>query len=174
MAAQYPLLALLAARKRRQQDAASTARRATDEASRRRQELQNSEKKLTDYQAWRLKETDLRWKKTLGQTMQVKGLDEFRASLGELEQGELVCQSEVEDAAKALEQAEHQLTETKTHLNLATRQLDKLEEHRKLWLREEEKTEDRRVENELDEFRRIKREASTEEELALEIAPYAN
>ena len=174
MAVEYPLLALLAARKRRLQEAASTVRRAADTVSLCRRELEGREKKLAEYRVWRIEETDLRWKKTLGQTMQVKGLDEFRASLGELEEGDHALQSEVNDAAKSLDEAENQLKEVKILLNLATRQMDKLEEHRKNWLREREKAEELRVENELDEFRRVQREASTEEELALEIAAHVH
>ena len=170
MAAQYPLLALVSARKRREQEASTAVRHASLAVSRCREELQARQAKLAAYHEWRIKETDLRWKKCLGRNMQLKELDEFRASLGELEQGELACQSEVDDAAKALTEAEAALAQARIHLNEAERKLEKLEEHRRIWSREQQKEEERAAENEMDDFRRRVRETSTQDDLELEIA----
>ncbi len=174
MPAIYPLHALLTARKRRLDEASAVMRHASDEVARCHRTLTSARKKLVDYQAWRIQETDLRWKKCLGNNMRLRELDDFRASLAELEQGELACVAAVDEAAKVLAESESALQQAKAHYNEASRKLEKLQEHQKYWLREQEKEEDRLAENEMEEFRRLIRETSTQDDLELELAAHAN
>lgn len=152
MAAKYPLQSLLSVRYFRE-DAAKNAVRAAERCVAEAQEkLDTARLRLAEYQAWWPQEVDRRYESIMGTEKTLEQLDEFKAGLAALSDGELKFHEAVFEAENEMKQCVTRVEKAREVVAEARKEAAKIEAHREIW-NEEAKKEAERVEDlEMEEF----------------------
>ncbi len=164
MAAAYPLQSLLTVRHIREDRAQRDVVVAQTALKAAHAEVVVKQKALSDWQAYRLEETERRYASLIGKTLSMTQLETFHQGLAHLALTEESRRQDVENAQNEAATCENRLESAKVQAAAAARNTAKIQAHKDIWLRQEKKEDERRQDLELEEFRPVIRQESSEDD----------
>ena len=149
----YPLSSLVSLRERRVEEAQNTLRLSISRLEEARLSLKRKEQELSDYKVWKKEEINRRYDELIGKVKKQEEISKFNHELVSLNIKEFDLQSEIEQLAKDLENAQKAYEKAVQVVNLVQKDLAKLEKHREIWQFQEKRYEEYLADQELDDFK---------------------
>ena len=149
----YPLSSLVSLRERRVDEAQNALRLSISRLEEARLSLKRKEQELSDYKVWKKEEINRRYDELIGKVKKQEEISKFNHELVSLNIKEFDLQSEIEQLAKDLENAQKAYEKAVQVVNSVQKDLAKLEKHRKIWQFQEKRYEEYLADQELDDFK---------------------
>ena len=149
----YPLSSLVSLRKRRVDEAQNALRLSISRLEEARLSLKRKEQELSDYKVWKKEEINRRYDELIGKVKKQEEISKFNHELVSLNIKEFDLQTEIEQLAKDLENAQKAYEKAVQVVNSVQKDLAKLEKHREIWQFQEKRYEEYLADQELDDFK---------------------
>ncbi|WP_277296588.1 type III secretion system stalk subunit SctO [Succinatimonas hippei] len=149
----YPLSSLVSLRERRVDEAQNALRLSISRLEEARLSLKRKEQELSDYKVWKKEEINRRYDELIGKVKKQEEISKFNHELVSLNIKEFDLQSEIEQFAKDLENAQKAYEKAVQVVNSVQKDLAKLEKHREIWQFQEKRYEEYLADQELDDFK---------------------
>lgn len=159
----YPLAPLLRVREFREEAAKNAVRAAERAVAEAEAETERRRAELARYAVWREEEAERRYAAIMGASLSLKEVDEFKAGLGALADGELQRREAVDRAEEEAGRRREALSQARDAARRAQHETAKILAHRDIW-REEARREAERLEDvEMEEFRTLPPQGTEED-----------
>ena len=149
----YPLSSLVSLRERRVDEAQNALRLSISRLEEARLSLKRKEQELSDYKVWKKEEINRRYDELIGKVKKQEEISKFNHELVSLNIKEFDLQTEIEQLAKDLENAQKAYEKAVQVVNSVQKDLAKLEKHREFWQFQEKRYEEYLADQELDDFK---------------------
>ena len=149
----YPLSSLVSLRERRVDEAQNALRLSISRLEEARLSLKRKEQELSDYKVWKKEEINRRYDELIGKVKKQEEISKFNHELVSLNIKEFDLQTEIEQLAKDLENAQKAYEKAVQVVNSVQKDLVKLEKHREIWQFQEKRYEEYLADQELDDFK---------------------
>ena len=149
----YPLSSLVSLRERRVDEAQNALRLSISRLEEARLSLKRKEQELSDYKVWKKEEINRRYDELIGKVKKQEEISKFNHELVSLNIKEFDLQTEIEQLAKDLENAQKAYEKTVQVVNSVQKDLAKLEKHQEIWQFQEKRYEEYLADQELDDFK---------------------
>ena len=131
----YPLQDMVRVREHREDQATQAVTKAQRQLKEARAALEQKQKELVDYAAWRIAEENRLLDSLMRRPLKLGEISDVRATIGTFRDRELELKDEVVQLEKNVARAEAHLEECRQRQVKAVRDLEKLVEHRSIWQR---------------------------------------
>ncbi len=159
----YPLEALLSVRKYRETQAAAAVRAAEADLRQAEADAEKRREELTAYRSWRGEEEDRRYAAIMDKPCTLNQLDNFKAGLSRLAEGEMLREEAVQKAVDNIGLCTSALDNARKSAKTAQKETSKILAHKDIWTDEEKKEAERKEDLELEEFRPLSRKGAEAE-----------
>ena len=149
----YPLSSLVSLRERRVDEAQNALRLSISRLEEARLSLKRKEQELSDYKVWKKEEINRRYDELIGKVKKQEEISKFNHELVSLNIKEFDLQTEIEQLAKDLENAQKAYEKAVQVVNSVQKDLAKLEKHQEIWQFQEKRYEEYLADQELDDFK---------------------
>lgn len=149
----YPLQSLLDVRKYREQNAQNAVRQAESQYKECVNTCLNQQKKIEEYQAWKIEEEERKYTEILGSKLHIDDLENFKQYFALLKDKGLKLEEELYNLEKQKDTAKQAVEQKKEEFKLAKKNTAKIEAHHDIWKQAEKKEQERKEDLEAEEFK---------------------